>query len=104
MELSGPPLSELEKTTKGTAPWRLRVIGAADAWAGKQWGQSPPDIDEYATPTQRTAWRLRMGFETAYTQGPTPKRLFEASPLLWNHSLGCINLFEDAMLTCPGHQ
>jgi hypothetical protein len=45
-----------------------------------------------------------MGLGTVYKQGSTPKRFFEARPLLWNHSLGCINLFEDAMLACPGHQ
>ena len=104
VEPSGPPLSDLETSTKGTAPWRLWRVGAPDAWARKQWGQAPPDIREYATPAQCNAWRLRMGLETAYTQGSTPTRLFQASPLLWDHSFGCVDLFEDAMLTCPGQQ
>ena len=45
-----------------------------------------------------------MGLETAYKQRSTPARLFQGSPLLWDHSFGCINLFEDAMLACPGQQ
>ena len=104
VEPSGPPLSNLETSTKGTAPWRLKKVGAPDAWAGRQWGQAPPDIKEYATPAQCNAWRLRMGLETSYKEGSTPARLFEASALLWDNGFGCVDLFEDAMVTCPGQQ
>ena len=78
------------------------MSGGPERWAGRQWEQSPPDIDDYATPAQKHAWRLRVGLETNYKQGSTPQRLFYASSLLWDHSLGCIDLFEDAMLTNPG--
>ena len=71
--LSGPPLSYAEKMTKGTAPWRLKMLGAPERWAGRQWEQSPPDIDDYATPAQKHAWRLRVGPETNYKQGSTPQ-------------------------------
>ena len=79
------------------------MIGAPEMWAGKQWEQSPPDIDSYATFTQKNAWRLKVGLETGYEQGSTPQRLFYASSLLWDNGLGCIDLFEDAMLANPGY-
>ena len=95
----GPTLVGPGNVDEGNSTWRLRMVGAPDARAGKQWGQAPPDIKEYATPAQCNAWRLRMGLETAYTQGSTPTRFCQASPLLRDHSFGCVDLFEDAMLS-----
>ena len=97
-------MTEREKTTKGCAPWRFKILGAPEHWAGKQWEQAPPAIESYATHTQKNAWGLKMGLETGYAQGLTPQRIFHASSLLWDNNLGCLDLFEDAMLVNPGYQ
>ena len=101
---SGAPLTAEEKGTKGTAPGRLHRVGAPDRWEGKKWDQPPPPIDEYATPSQKLAWRLHVGMGTRYERGSTPESIFQASQLLWNNAFGCLPLIEDAILISLGYQ
>ena len=84
----------------GTA-WRLKLLGAKDEWAGEDWGQPPPALATYATPTQYRAFNLRMGLATNFRVGVTPERVVEASPLLWQHCLGSFALLEDSLAHMP---
>ena len=98
---SGAPLSEDECIVKATIGWRLKLIGAQDAWAGRDWEQSPPPLESYATPIQLRAWRLKMGLATEFACGATPEQIFQASQLLWDEGFGCFTLFEDALAYSP---
>ena len=82
---SGSPLSAEEKAVKGGLPWRLAAIGASDKWAGKDWEQSPPPLEEYATDMQDRAWHLKVGILTKYAQGSTPERIIQSSQILWDN-------------------
>jgi hypothetical protein len=94
-------LTILEKDTHASTPWKIQLLGADDKWAGEDWGQPPPALKDYATPAQLRAFNLRMGFATDFRQGVTPKQVFEASLLVWQHGLGCFALFEDAQVLSP---
>ena len=100
----GAPLSSEEKETHGSLAWRLQSIGAEDKWAGEDWEQSPPDLDDYATAMQERAWALRMGIHTGYREGSSPERIFQASSLVWALGFGCLALFEDAAAMSPASQ
>ena len=73
------------------------MLGAQDAWAVRDWEQSPPALETYATPIQLRAWRLKMGLATEFACGSTPEQIFQASQLIWNEGFGCLRLFEDAL-------
>ena len=101
---SGAPLSEDDCIVKATIGWRLNPIGAQEAWAGRDWEQSPPPLESFATPIQQRAWRLKMGLVTEYAYGSTPEQIFQASQLIWNEGFGCLRLFEDALAYSPACQ
>ena len=88
----GPPLTAEEKGITGSAPWRFKLVGAPDFWAGKQWGQPLPPIESYAAPPQKLAWWPRVVMETEFERGATPERPIQASPLLWNNAFGCLQI------------
>ena len=96
-------LSE-EKETHGCLAWRLKWIGAEDKWAGKDWGQSPIELSEYATGMQERAWHLRMGVATGFREGSSPERIFQTSSLVWALGFGCFAMFEDAAAMSPACQ
>ena len=104
MPFSGAPLTEEEKSTKGTLPWRFDRMGCSEQWAGVQWEQAPPDIKSYATDIQLLGWRLKMGMATKYKVGATPEKIIQASDDLWNNGFGCLELIEDSLVGSPGFQ
>jgi hypothetical protein len=97
----GPPLTPEEKEVYAGTPWRLALLGAKDEWAGESWGQPPPLLATYATPSQYRAFGLRMGLATKFRVGTTPERVVQSSPLLWQHCLGSFVLLEDSLAHIP---